>query len=130
MKLRVPLSLILSAAAVLAADLPVKQVVLYKHGVGFFERSGKLAAGESARLDFNAAEMNDVLKSLTIGSSGGGKITGGVGGIGRTLMGVLILAMLSNGLNLIQISSYIQNIVVGVIIVLAVYIDLARERRR
>ena len=61
---------------------------------------------------------------------GGGKITGGVGGIGRTLMGVLILAMLSNGLNLIQISSYIQNIVVGVIIVLAVYIDLARERRR
>jgi hypothetical protein len=75
MKLRIPLSLILSAAAVLAADLPVKQVVLYKHGVGFFERAGKLAAGESARLDFNAAEMNDVLKSLTIGSSGG-KITG------------------------------------------------------
>jgi hypothetical protein len=74
MKLRIPFSLILSAAAVLAADLPVKQVVLYKHGVGFFERSGKLAAGESARLDFNAAEMNDVLKSLTIG--GGGKITG------------------------------------------------------
>ena len=76
MKLRVPLSLILSAAAVLAADLPVKQVVLYKHGVGFFERAGTLAAGESAHLDFNAAEMNDVLKSLTIGSSGGGKITG------------------------------------------------------
>jgi hypothetical protein len=76
MKLRIPLSLILSAAAVLAADLPVKQVVLYKHGVGFFERAGTLAAGESARLDFNAAEMNDVLKSLTIGSSGGGKITG------------------------------------------------------
>src|ERR1035438_5120241 len=76
MKLRIPLSLILSAAAVLAADLPVKQVVLYKHGVGFFERAGTLAAGESAHLDFNSAEMNDVLKSLTIGSSGGGKITG------------------------------------------------------
>jgi hypothetical protein len=75
MKLRIPLSLILGGAVVLAADLPVKQVVLYKHGVGFFERAGKLAAGESARLDFNAAEMNDVLKSLTIGSSGG-KITG------------------------------------------------------
>src|ERR1035438_6827761 len=43
--------------------------------VGFFERSGTLGAGESARLDFNATEMNDVLKSLTIGSSGG-KITG------------------------------------------------------
>jgi len=58
------------------AALPVTQVVLYKHGVGFFERSGNLGAGESARLDFTAAEMNDVLKSLTIEERGGGKITG------------------------------------------------------
>ncbi|MGD0776144.1 MAG: DUF4139 domain-containing protein [Candidatus Solibacter sp.] len=76
MKLRISLSLMLSAATALCADLPVKQVVLYKHGVGFFERSGTLGAGESARLDFNATEMNDVLKSLTISSSGGGKVTG------------------------------------------------------
>ncbi len=76
MKPSIPVSLILSVAAAFPADLPVKQVVLYKHGVGFFERSGTLGAGESARLDFNASEMNDVLKSLTIGASGGGKITG------------------------------------------------------
>ena len=69
-------SLILSAAALYAADLPVRQVVLYKHGVGFFERSGRLGPGESARLDFTATEMNDVLKSLTIGEKGGGKISG------------------------------------------------------
>jgi hypothetical protein len=62
--------------AALAAELPVREVVLYKHGVGFFERSGKLAPGESARLDFNASEMNDVLKSLTIEERGGGKISG------------------------------------------------------
>jgi ribose transport system permease protein len=43
---------------------------------------------------------------------------------------VLVLAILSNGLNLIQVSSYVQNIVIGAIIVGAVYIDLARERRR
>ena len=49
-----------------AAELPVRQVVLYKHGVGYFERAGTLGPGESARLDFNASEMNDVLKSLTI----------------------------------------------------------------
>src|ERR1041384_8138302 len=67
-------TLALSIAA--AADLPVRQVVLYKHGVGFFERSGKLGPGESARLDFDAAEMNDVLKSLTISERGGGKVTG------------------------------------------------------
>lgn len=48
------------------ADLPVKEAVPYKHGVGFFERSGRLGAGESACPDFEATEMNDVLKSLTV----------------------------------------------------------------
>src|SRR6202163_4374226 len=70
------LILLITAAAAYGADLPVKQVVLYKHGVGYFERSGELAAGESARLHFKAAEMNDVLKSLTIEEKGGGKVTG------------------------------------------------------
>ena len=76
MKLRIPITFLLTAALAMPAELPVKQVVLYKHGVGYFERSGRLAAGESARLDFNAAEMNDVLKSLTLEERGGGKITG------------------------------------------------------
>ena len=70
------LTLLLSAAVAQTADLPVKQVVLYKHGVGFFERSGTLGPGESARLDFNASDMNDVLKSLTLTDNGGGKISG------------------------------------------------------
>ena len=64
------------AFAVAAADLPVREVVLFKHGVGYFARSGRLGAGESARLDFKADEMNDVLKSLTIEEKGGGKISG------------------------------------------------------
>src|SRR5215471_16536807 len=57
-----------------AAELPVRTVVLYKHGVGYFERGGPLGPGESARLDFKAAEMNDVLKSLTVNDNGG-KVT-------------------------------------------------------
>ena len=68
--------LALATAMAWTAELPVREVVLYKHGVGFFERSGRLSAGESARLDFNSAEMNDVLKSLTINERGGGKISG------------------------------------------------------
>jgi hypothetical protein len=64
------------ALAAMAAALPVRQVVLYRHGVGYFERAGELAPGESARLDFKAAEMDDVLKSLTIEEKGGGKISG------------------------------------------------------
>ncbi len=58
------------------AELPVRQVVLYKHGVGYFERSGDVAAGEAARLDFKASEMNDVLKSLTIEDKRGTSISG------------------------------------------------------
>jgi hypothetical protein len=58
-----------------AAELPVRTVVLYKHGVGYFEREGALAPGESARLDFKAVEMNDVLKSLTVNDQSG-KVTG------------------------------------------------------
>jgi hypothetical protein len=76
MTLRMVTCLLLSGTLALPAELPVKQVVLYKHGVGFFERSGRLGAGESARLDFKTEEMNDVLKSLTIEERGGGKITG------------------------------------------------------
>jgi hypothetical protein len=64
------------AVTALAADLPVREVVLYKHGVGFFERAGELKAGETARLDFKAEDMNDVLKSLVIAEPGGGKIGG------------------------------------------------------
>jgi len=54
-----------------AAELPVTNVVLYKHGVGYFERIGELAPGETAQLDFHASEMDDVLKSFTIDTSSG-----------------------------------------------------------
>ena len=63
-------------AAAQAADLPVREVILFKHGVGFFSRSGDLKAGEAARLDFKAGDMNDVLKSLTVEEKGGGKVVG------------------------------------------------------
>jgi chaperonin cofactor prefoldin len=61
---------------VLAADLPIREVVLFKHGVGYFSRSGDLPAGETAQLAFKASEMNDVLKSLTISDASGAPIAG------------------------------------------------------
>jgi hypothetical protein len=75
MDIRSFVALILCAALLPAAELPVRTVVLYKHGVGYFMRQGTLGPGESARLDFKAEEMNDVLKSLTINDNGG-KVTG------------------------------------------------------
>jgi hypothetical protein len=59
-----------------AADLPIHEVILYKSGVGYFERGGTLHPGESARLDFKASDMNDVLKSLTISGRNDAKVAG------------------------------------------------------
>jgi hypothetical protein len=61
MKRYFPLTAAFMATA-LAADIPIHEVILYKSGVGYFERTGALRAGESARLDFKASDMNDVLK--------------------------------------------------------------------
>src|SRR5580700_7900001 len=68
-------ALTLCAILAPAAESPVRTVVLYKHGVGYFQRAGTLGPGESAPLDTRAEEMNDVLKSLTINDQGG-KVTG------------------------------------------------------
>ena len=72
----IPLIPTLFCMGLAAADLPVREVILYKHGVAYFERSGELKPGETARLDFKADDMNDVLKSLTITDRNGGKIGG------------------------------------------------------
>jgi hypothetical protein len=74
--MRTTILILTAAAAAFAADLPIREVILYKHGVGFFERAGKLEAGDTARIDFKAEDMNDVLKSLTITDRSGGKISG------------------------------------------------------
>jgi hypothetical protein len=64
------------AGIAVGAELPVKEVVLYKNGIGYFQRVGEVRPGETARLEFKATEMNDVLKSLTVLEEGGGKVTG------------------------------------------------------
>lgn len=66
----------LLVATLSAAELPVKKVILYKHGVGYFERGGEIPAGTSARLDFKAGEMNDVLKSLIVNDQSGNSVAG------------------------------------------------------
>lgn len=72
--LLIPATLAVTAAA---ADLPIQQVILYQHGVGFFERAGEVEPGETVRLDFKASDMNDVLKSLTVAGRSG-EVVGGV----------------------------------------------------
>ncbi len=52
--------------------LPITRVVLFKHGVGYFQRTGMVDGRDMIELGFKAAQMNDVLKSLTALDYGGG----------------------------------------------------------
>lgn len=59
----------------MSAVLPIRRVVLYKHGVGYFERKGKVTGSEALNLDFKARDMNDVLKSMTVLDLSGGSVS-------------------------------------------------------
>jgi hypothetical protein len=56
--------------------LPVTRVILYKNGVGYFEHSGRVRGSQDVNIDFTTAQLNDVLKSLTVLDLGKGRITG------------------------------------------------------
>src|SRR4051812_20164292 len=58
-----------------SAHLPVRRVVLYKNGVGYFEHSATVRGNQEVNIDFTTAQLNDVLKSLTIVDTGEGKIS-------------------------------------------------------
>ena len=61
---------------------------------------------------------------------GGASLSGGVGGIGGTAVGVLIIGFLRNGLNLLQVSPFVQQVMIGVVIAVAVAADTMRNRKR
>jgi hypothetical protein len=55
--------------------LPVRRVVLYKNGVGYFEHSARVHGNQDLAIDFTTGQLNDVLKSLTAVDLGDGKIS-------------------------------------------------------
>ncbi|HEY4766278.1 MAG TPA: DUF4139 domain-containing protein [Candidatus Sulfotelmatobacter sp.] len=63
-------------SADLAARLPVTHVILYKNGVGYFEHAGRVHGSQDINVNFTTAQLNDVLKSLTVLDLGKGRITG------------------------------------------------------
>ncbi len=65
-----------SLSADSAGRLPVKRVVLYKNGVGYFEHTTRIHGNQDLAIDFTTAQLNDVLKSLTVVDLGDGRISG------------------------------------------------------
>lgn len=80
--------------------------------------SGQPTAGQSYESDAIAAAV-----------LGGTSFIGGVGTIGGTIIGALVIGVLSNGLNLMQVTFYWQLVVKGVVILLAVGFDLWKKRK-
>lgn len=79
--------------------------------------SGQPTAGEGAEMDAIAAVV-----------VGGTSMAGGAGKIGGTIIGALIIGVLNNGLNLMNVNSFWQDVVKGAVILLAVFIDYIRNK--
>ena len=80
--------------------------------------SGQPTAGEGAEMDAIAAVV-----------VGGTSMAGGSGKIGGTIIGALIIGILNNGLNLLNVNSFWQDVVKGIVILLAVFIDYVKNTK-
>ncbi|MGH9862899.1 MAG: carboxypeptidase regulatory-like domain-containing protein [Candidatus Acidiferrales bacterium] len=64
------------AAAEAAVPIPVRKVVLYKNGIGYFEHLGQVRGQQSVEIVLPSSQLNDVLKSLTVIDLGRGQVSG------------------------------------------------------
>jgi ribose/xylose/arabinose/galactoside ABC-type transport system permease subunit len=76
------------------------------------------------------AAPNITLESLAAVVLGGVALTGGSGGVRQVFLGVVVLSMLSNIMNMIGVSAYFQTLAVGVVIIVAVILDRFRRNQR
>jgi len=67
----------------------------------------------------------DVIAAVVVG---GTPLTGGVGSVVGTMLGVLIITLLSNGMNMTGVDPYLQNIVKGTVLVCAVFVTIDRKK--
>ncbi|MFQ5880991.1 MAG: carboxypeptidase regulatory-like domain-containing protein [Candidatus Methylomirabilales bacterium] len=65
-----------AGAAEAAVPLPVRKVVLYKNGIGYFEHLGEVRGVDAVEIVLPSAQLNDVLKSLTVIDLGRGQVAG------------------------------------------------------
>lgn len=81
--------------------------------------------GSAAAMLGNGFEL-DAISAVVIG---GTSMSGGVGTVGGTVLGILIIGVLQNGLNLMGVNSFWQYVCKGIIILLAVIIDVIRKSK-
>ncbi len=120
-----------NAEAARLSGLPVKRIVVIVFGLAglFAALAGLLLAGrlDSAQPQAAAGYELDAIAAVVIG---GASLAGGLGRISGTLVGALVLVVIRNGLNLLNVTSFWQQVVIGVVIALAVGIDVLRRKTR
>ena len=116
--------------AAIAAGINVKRVKFCTYvlngllcGIAGIVLAARITSGQPNAAD--GYEM-DAISAVIVG---GTSLTGGVGKIGMTIIGVLILAIMDNGLTILGVSSYYQKILKGVIIAAAVLIDTKTKKK-
>lgn len=68
-------------------------------------------------------EMNAILAVVV----GGTTLKGGKGSVLRTLLGIILVTLLSNCMNLLGVSTYLQNVLIGAILIIAIWLDSRKE---
>ncbi len=86
-----------------------------------------LVAGRT-NAGFPLAGVGAELDAIADAIIGGASFFGGVGTVSGTLIGALIIAVLRNGLNLLNVSAHWQMVVIGAVIIAAVWVDVLRRR--
>ena len=71
----IPSAGLVSQVAPPRTDVPVRTVVLFSSGVGYFEHAGTVRGASSTELRFKTAEINDILKSLVLQDEDGGRVS-------------------------------------------------------
>ena len=91
-------------------------------------------AGVLMVLRMGASQVNIgetwVMPSITAAVLGGTSMAGGVGGVGGTLIGGLLMGAISFSINLLGIDSYWDNVVTGLVVLIAVSLDAITKKRR
>jgi len=95
---------------------------------GFTAAAGAIVLAGRMNSGFPLAGFGVELDSIAAVVIGGASFFGGVGTVSGTLAGALIMGVLRNGLNLLNVSAAWQTVVIGVVIIAAVWVDVVRQR--